>query len=469
MVVPARTESDPGQGGQRPVRRPPARKALLIGINYGYGEDALRCPHSDVSKLTAMLCGRFSYAKDDIVLMLDQDLYPADLVPNETNIRKQLAELVKDAQKGDHFFFYYAGHGHQIRTDDQSEEDGMNEHIVASDFIAIPDDDLKAILVDPLPVGSSLVAIIDCCHSGTMLDLPHSRCNIAYPWKNWFRRGNTRKIPCRQHAIGCGDFGPWAGTILQTSHISSAEVQSSKVFIGSAPSPPTSSGPISPPTSSSFAKTTVTIKGKTLTRSPTSPPPPLPTTTRHISSPVRSNTSPNPNPQSQPKPKSGSKGKKSLLSRTRAQLQSRFRTSSAEARPLLSIDTATAGWFGKYESDPTASSSYGRAQSPEPIPYNCTEDCPQSPTLRPTVISVSSCMDAQVAYEGALGSFFTRALMVVLENNDKPTFTELVRGISSNLELLRREMIEHLKVDSPPQVPSLSSLKRLNMDDVLII
>lgn len=64
--------------------------------------------------------------------------------------------------------------------------------------------DLKDILVNPLPVGCNLLvgsllfracfriliyrvlqAILDTCHSGTMLDLPHYHCNNVYvPWQS---------------------------------------------------------------------------------------------------------------------------------------------------------------------------------------------------------------------------------------------------------------------------------------------
>lgn len=34
------------------------------------------------------------------------------------------------------------------------------------------DDDIHAILVKPLPYGARMHAIMDCCHSGTGMDLP---------------------------------------------------------------------------------------------------------------------------------------------------------------------------------------------------------------------------------------------------------------------------------------------------------
>jgi hypothetical protein len=63
----------------------------------------------------------------------------------------------------------------------------MRVHLVliTSDEKNIIDNELKNILVDPLPVGCTLLAILDTCHSGTMLDLPHYHCNNVYvPWQS---------------------------------------------------------------------------------------------------------------------------------------------------------------------------------------------------------------------------------------------------------------------------------------------
>ena len=38
-------------------------------------------------------------------------------------------------------------------------------------------------MVDPLPVGVCLTAVFDACHSGTLLDLDHYKCNNPkFPW-----------------------------------------------------------------------------------------------------------------------------------------------------------------------------------------------------------------------------------------------------------------------------------------------
>ena len=52
------------------------------------------------------------------------------------------------------------------------------------------DDDLNSILVNPLPPGVRLHAIIDACHSGSMLDLEVQAefKNGNANWKNEYRK-----------------------------------------------------------------------------------------------------------------------------------------------------------------------------------------------------------------------------------------------------------------------------------------
>lgn len=85
--------------------------------------------------------------------------------------------LVAGVMPGDALFFHFSGHGAQQPDPHGVEEDGMNETIVPVDFQSagmISDDEISKIMVQPLPEGVRLTAVMDCCHSGTGLDLPYT-------------------------------------------------------------------------------------------------------------------------------------------------------------------------------------------------------------------------------------------------------------------------------------------------------
>lgn len=55
--------------------------------------------------------------------------------------------------------------------------------------------ELRKILVDTLPVGSTLTAVFDSCHSGTLLDLDHYLCNNV--WFPFMSRGPRSPLTLR--------------------------------------------------------------------------------------------------------------------------------------------------------------------------------------------------------------------------------------------------------------------------------
>lgn len=95
--------------------------------------------------------------------------------PTKHNIRMALFWLVQGCKPGDSLVFHFSGHGSQQRNVIGDEMDGMDETICPVDFETqgmIVDDEINTAIVRPLPPGVKLHAIIDACHSGTVLDLP---------------------------------------------------------------------------------------------------------------------------------------------------------------------------------------------------------------------------------------------------------------------------------------------------------
>ena len=68
-------------------------------------------------------------------------------------------------------FFHYSGHGGQLRDRNGDERDGRDECIYSCLLETISDDLLKSVIRRHLKPRVTLVCLMDCCNSGTGLDL----------------------------------------------------------------------------------------------------------------------------------------------------------------------------------------------------------------------------------------------------------------------------------------------------------
>ncbi|KAJ7785158.1 peptidase C14, caspase domain-containing protein [Mycena maculata] len=187
-VTPISRESDAVAPSSSRLCRELQKKALLIGINslsapaVDYG--LLRGPHQDVAQMKTLLVRTYGYREEDIQILVDDGVY-GHVQPDRRNIMIAIGNLVNGAQKGDKLFFQYCGHTIQVPSRSHTEEDGLDECLVPLDGEdrVITDNELRTRLVDTLPVGVSLVAVFDSCHSASLLDLEHTRCNRVFvPW-----------------------------------------------------------------------------------------------------------------------------------------------------------------------------------------------------------------------------------------------------------------------------------------------
>eukprot|EP01041_Mallomonas_annulata_P002476 gene2476-4811_t len=176
-------------------------KAVLVGINYMGSRGELRGCINDVENIRRLLTQQYGWASGCIHVLVDNG---TTQMPTRANILRELRWLAEDAKPGDVFFFHYSGHGAQTEDPHGLEEDGMNETLLPVDFKSagmITDDEIASIIVRPLPNGCRLTAVMDCCHSGTGLDLP-------FEWRGNGWREETNPFHCAadvQMFSGCCD------------------------------------------------------------------------------------------------------------------------------------------------------------------------------------------------------------------------------------------------------------------------
>jgi hypothetical protein len=192
------------------------RKALLIGINYIGQKGELRGCINDVHNVSTYLSQNFGYARDDMVILTDDQSNPMSR-PTKENITRAMHWLVRGVQPNDSLFFHYSGHGGQTADTSGDEEDGNDEVIYPVDFTQaghIVDDEMHSIMVAPLPPGVRLTAIFDSCHSGSALDLPY-----IYSTQGVLKEPNLAKeagmgLINVLGAASTGDYGKVAGHLM---------------------------------------------------------------------------------------------------------------------------------------------------------------------------------------------------------------------------------------------------------------
>lgn len=182
------------------------RKALIIGINYKGTRAELRGCVNDAKNIKKLLLEHgFQDDSTHMVMLVDEgsSTRKNGNLPTKANIIRGMQWLVQGASKGDVLFFHFSGHGAQTPDETGHEADGFNETILPLDYQRagqITDDVIWNILVWPLTSGVRLTAIMDCCHSGTGLDLPYE---FKFQTGRWTEEVNP--------AHSCGDVIQFSG------------------------------------------------------------------------------------------------------------------------------------------------------------------------------------------------------------------------------------------------------------------
>jgi hypothetical protein len=121
--------------------------------------------------MISIMKGTFGFQDSQICRLRDDR---GDSMPTRANMLKAMQWLTGGAQAGDEMFFHYSGHGGQMEDKKGDELDGKDETLIPCDFQQagqITDDELHSNIVQNLPKGCRMWVVLDCCHSGSALDL----------------------------------------------------------------------------------------------------------------------------------------------------------------------------------------------------------------------------------------------------------------------------------------------------------
>jgi metacaspase-1 len=161
------------------------KKALLVGINYINSTNELNGCINDVENVSKSLVGFKS-----IVKLTDNTATK----PTRNNILNEFKKLLMNSVAGDCLLFHFSGHGSQTVDRNGDETDMLDECLYTVDDKYIKDDELNLLIRAYLKKNVTLFAIMDCCHSGTILDLKYHYLDYTENPKNVDVAGNVIMI-----------------------------------------------------------------------------------------------------------------------------------------------------------------------------------------------------------------------------------------------------------------------------------
>jgi metacaspase-1 len=159
-------------------------RALLVGINYYGQQGQLSGCINDVQNVRQYLLEHQGFLPENITILADDGRCPS---PTRQKIIHGLRQLVTQSSPGDSVYFHYSGHGglldpdywnrfkqaYNDRTFDKEYDETLYpvDHGLAGQ---IRDFSLFNHFVKPMPAGVTVTCVMDCCHSGSVLDLPYT-------------------------------------------------------------------------------------------------------------------------------------------------------------------------------------------------------------------------------------------------------------------------------------------------------
>lgn len=153
------------------------KAALLIGINYILdSRNRLNGCVNDVMNMASLLVDQYGFPREKVLVVADSNVKAVQQTTRDAIIRRLYEFAISSWRDNlEIAYFHYSGHGTQQNDVNFDEPDGKDEGICPCDFSTsglIIDDDLLTIFSQFNP-NTKVIAVFDCCHSGSILDLPY--------------------------------------------------------------------------------------------------------------------------------------------------------------------------------------------------------------------------------------------------------------------------------------------------------
>ena len=186
---------------------PGVKRAVLVGINYVGRNGQLSGCQNDVKNMKKYIEDVHKFPANEIEVLMDDG---TSKEPSRENLIKALQKLVKVSKEGDSIMFYFSGelyikfgftwklilfysiltywsilsdhftgHGGLLapeKNEYKNKNNQFDQTLIPVDHESkgqIRDFNLFHHFVRPMSKGVTVTCIMDCCHSGSVLDLPY--------------------------------------------------------------------------------------------------------------------------------------------------------------------------------------------------------------------------------------------------------------------------------------------------------
>lgn len=205
----------------------PRKKALFVGINYVGTSGELGGCVNDCYRIIDLLQRHFHYHDENVRLLIDENTRRPEVktgvqphgLPNRQQILDGINWLFQGAQTGDLLYMHYSGHGTGVLDRNGDESDRQDEGICPLDYREngeIIDDELRSLFLKLTPPGVTVRVVMDCCHSGTNLDLPYSINRLAAAEHEQRLSRRLKLTPKEEPLVVLRSFGSWLWDFLKS-------------------------------------------------------------------------------------------------------------------------------------------------------------------------------------------------------------------------------------------------------------